>query len=403
MALAAALQPRQNPNGTWAFHGSLRTVKLGRHGITDEGARALAAALLEPRENPDGSWAVNRAVTSLRLYGNSVGDEGAKSIAAALEPRRNPDGSWAFNSDLRLDLEGNNIGDEGWASLVAALRPRLGEDGGAIWPDPEVAHDFRDWEGGDAKAEAIAELLLAPVLDSDGAWVFNRAMDELDLFRRRGDSVGPDGARALAAALAPKAGPGGSWAFNGWLEEINLRGNSIGDEGAEAIAASLEPRQNPDGSWAHHSSLREVDLSGNGIASAGWTALATALRPRVGPDGTAFQPSLGVHNFGGFRDWSAGDAKPRAIAEHLLAPTLAPNGTWVFNEAMRQLDLGCGLPGGPPLAPRAAALPPDGLSLLPACLQTRASRRVGRRRWRMPLLRAAAQTANGSSIPSSDR
>ena len=99
--------------------------------IGDEGAKAIASAL-EPHKNPDGTWAINQALNKLNLAcescsplfptsrssllfaqqhdewqrcpgaaGNIIGDEGAKALASALEPRKNPDGTWAFNQALK--------------------------------------------------------------------------------------------------------------------------------------------------------------------------------------------------------------------------------------------------------------------------------------------------------------
>ena len=106
------------------------------------------------------------------------------------------------------------------------------------------------------------------------------------------NSIGDEGAKALASALEPRKNPDGSWAFNGALAELNLKGetcgpfpccsllpfcrrsmmtdsaapgsavNHIGAEGAKALASALEPRKNLDGTWAFNGALKELNLQG---------------------------------------------------------------------------------------------------------------------------------------------
>ena len=103
--------------------------------IGDKGAVAMGAAL-EPKQNPDGTWVFNTVLSTLSLWGaapappiipmvdplcgksasltlpgdlcapaytaadNDIGDEGAVALGAALEPKQNPDGTWVFNTAL---------------------------------------------------------------------------------------------------------------------------------------------------------------------------------------------------------------------------------------------------------------------------------------------------------------
>jgi Ran GTPase-activating protein (RanGAP) involved in mRNA processing and transport len=100
----------------------------------------------------------------------------------------------------------------------------------------------------------------------------------------RGDRIGPDGADALAQAIAPAARPTSPADQNlsqsprarlstpparrSRLESLDLRRNVVGDAGAAALAAAL----------ARGAPLRELDVSGNWVTGRGAEALAAALR-----------------------------------------------------------------------------------------------------------------------------
>ncbi len=116
-----------------------------------------------------------------------------------------------------------------------------------------------------------------------------------------GNSIGPEGAKAIAASLPN-------------LTSLNLWGNSIGPEGAKAIAASLP-------------NLTSLDLSGNGIGDEGAKAIAASLPNltslnfwgnSIGPEGAkaiaASLPNLTSLNFWGN---SIGPEGAKAIAASL--------------------------------------------------------------------------------------
>ena len=58
--------PLCGPEATWMLTG-LQTGAAERE-VGDEGAKALAAALM-PRQNPDGTWAFNSVLEALDLEG----------------------------------------------------------------------------------------------------------------------------------------------------------------------------------------------------------------------------------------------------------------------------------------------------------------------------------------------
>jgi len=72
------------------------------------------------------------------------------------------------------------------------------------------------------------------------------------------NSIGPDGAEAMARALASNQG----------LQELDLRDNEIGDGGAQALAEGLLTNY----------SLRKLQVARNGIGSRGALALQAAQR-----------------------------------------------------------------------------------------------------------------------------
>ena len=95
MALGAALEPKQNPNGTWVFNTALIALHL-------ECAAPVPPTGVERLYH-------HECLTSYGLCffaaDNDIGDEGAVAQGAALEPKQDPDGTWVFNPALStLDL-----------------------------------------------------------------------------------------------------------------------------------------------------------------------------------------------------------------------------------------------------------------------------------------------------------
>ena len=160
--------------------------------------------VLIPVLNPMRNWNFNTRVTGLNLSNASIGPEGAKFLASALHGRRNADGTWVFNSVLRsLNLEFNSIGEEGAVALFEALAPRWVTDGADDASDVSGHSEFdqNEWMRSTAPAASTPTR-------SDGAWVCNTAMQELNL---NFCDIGPSGAAALARVLAPRVGPEGGW------------------------------------------------------------------------------------------------------------------------------------------------------------------------------------------------
>jgi len=70
----------------WAANESLRALGVGGNRAGDEGANALAKAV-KPRRNPDGSWTATSLV-KLDASENAIGAEGLFALAEAIDPKR---------------------------------------------------------------------------------------------------------------------------------------------------------------------------------------------------------------------------------------------------------------------------------------------------------------------------
>ncbi len=79
----------------------------------------------------------------------------------------------------------------------------------------------------------------------------------------RGNRIGPEGAKAIAAALGSSV-----------LTDLNLRGNSIGMEGAKALAGALAS--------GAVLKMKKCDLSFNGLHAEGKSALQEAVKGEEG-------------------------------------------------------------------------------------------------------------------------
>ena len=103
-----------------------------------------------------------------------------------------------------------------------------------------------------------------------------------------GNAIGDEGARTLAETLAPRQNPDEQWVFNGALNTLDLgceltatkplacvacgwsslhspcpcADNEIGPEGARALTEALAPQQNPDGQWVFNGALNTLKLGG---------------------------------------------------------------------------------------------------------------------------------------------
>ena len=73
----------------WAANESLRLLGVGGNRAGDEGANALARAV-KPRRNPDGTWTATSLV-KLDASENAIGAEGLFALAEAIDPKRSFD------------------------------------------------------------------------------------------------------------------------------------------------------------------------------------------------------------------------------------------------------------------------------------------------------------------------
>ncbi|CAL9599582.1 gala protein [Streptomyces sp. enrichment culture] len=245
---------------------------LGTNGIGDEGARTVADALRP-----------GHGLHTLYLGCNRIGPEGAAALAArladdgtvrALWLKRNPvgdDGVRAFadallrNTSLRtLDLVNTGLTTAGLRTLLDALTRRerpverlfLGGNGLTADAAPLLAALARD--------AGVSELYLsANHLRDEGAAVLAAAAsadpDRPLCLGLGGNGIGPEGARALAAALGGVA----ALDLGRTLSERSLGApaNHTGDDGAFALAQALP------GSPLRHLELRHTGLTGRGAKS----------------------------------------------------------------------------------------------------------------------------------------
>ena len=167
-AIGDALAPRQNPDGSWVFNGALKT--LGLDGASPLARHPPASCLLLVVQHGS-PWPRGAP-------GNGIGADGAKALADALAPRQEANGKWQFNGALNtLDLH---------CKFVLPLRC------------PEHAFVY----------VPTNQFLTVPcVWDAD-------------------NKIGDGGAKAIGGALAPRQNPDGTWIFNGALNRLNLPGAS---------------------------------------------------------------------------------------------------------------------------------------------------------------------------------
>jgi hypothetical protein len=71
--------------GYWVVNRSLRALAVGGNRMGNEGAAALAAAI-EPRMNSDGTW-VTPLLHAIDASDNVIGTEGLQALARAIEPK----------------------------------------------------------------------------------------------------------------------------------------------------------------------------------------------------------------------------------------------------------------------------------------------------------------------------
>lgn len=110
-ALAAVMALRPDPaTGRWLYCSGLTSLDVSCCSIGGPGVSALAEAL-SPQLDGDGSWAWP-PVQSLNLYGNSdIGSEALEALCGALlAPRQDAAGSWVYNPHLAsLSVDGGSL------------------------------------------------------------------------------------------------------------------------------------------------------------------------------------------------------------------------------------------------------------------------------------------------------
>ena len=255
---------------------SVKTLKLSKNVLHDEGAKALAELLggygskssgtvnttLEHIDlsncciGPKGTQhlaralCVNTSVKTLKLFNNPLDDEGAKALAELLGGYGSKS-SGTVNTNLEhINLSNCSIGPEGAQNLAQALCVNTSVK--TLKLSENALHD----EG----ARALAEMLGVNRAESSGT--VNTTLEHIDLSNC---SIGPAGAQRLAQALR----------VNTSVKTLKLSCNPLGDEGAKALAEMLG------GNRAESSgtvTLEHVDLSICRIGPAGAQRLAQALR-----------------------------------------------------------------------------------------------------------------------------
>ncbi|KAK3262991.1 hypothetical protein CYMTET_28182 [Cymbomonas tetramitiformis] len=243
---------------------------------------------------------LNVSVNTLNFEHNNIGPEGAQALAAALTP--NAEG--LFNGSLNtLDVCFNGITGEAAEQLAKAvfehpcmkvcntIAMRDLKDDKLTTLDlkgfPEIgvleAHMLSEMLSSNASLNTIinAKGVSLPIgalrrneltkLDLSGkdleprdAMVLGRALTSnvsLNMLNLSKNSIGDEGANALAMAITPNAKGVINWSltklelcreprpflsllvFSGSLDMLNPFRNEIGDEGAEALAAALTPNE----------------------------------------------------------------------------------------------------------------------------------------------------------------
>ena len=263
-------KPKPKPR-IWAFQKpprelvlKLRSLRLQRNKLGDDGAAALAQAL--PALTP---------LTELNLGNNGVGARGAEALARALG---------ANDCLLELNLGCNPIGLAGARALGAALAVDCGVEGSS--GDDRCASGGRDGADGGARRGACSlERLYLPLcaLSAAGATALAPALPpnrQLQALNLADNKLGPAGAASLAENLAG----------NEALTLLNLSSNAVGDAGAAAFARAFGGAAGA----GRGGVLRELNLDANDIGVPGAEALAAALKD----DGTLETLSLKFNRVG---------------------------------------------------------------------------------------------------------
>ena len=288
--------------------------------------------VLIPVLNPMRNWNFNTRVTGLNLSNASIGPEGAKFLASALHGRRNADGTWVFNSVLRsLNLEFNSIGDEGAVALFEALAPRWVTDGADDASDVSGHSEFdqNEWMRSTAPASSTPTR-------SDGSWVCNTAMQELNL---NFCDIGPSGAAALARVLAPRVGPEGGWVFCSGVTAMSMFHNHIGPEGARLLGDALAPRRQPQtGEHVFNPVFRALNVGRNQLGDQGLAHIARAFAPKRSHSSGHWEFNPTFTHLHANQNSCMHQEGPLAVGA-ALSPRPNPDGGWAFAHGLSTLHL----------------------------------------------------------------
>ena len=143
---------------------------------------------------------------------NKIGNKGAKAIGDALAPRQNPDGSWVSNAGL-TSLHINSEFHTFSCCHVFVVFVSCGS-----LPRDGALHALSLYSGCTVSAVCI--------LHSLQLW-FPASATDCVLFCHAANQVGDWGAQAIGDALAPRQNPDGSWVFNEALETLQLYSKSF--------------------------------------------------------------------------------------------------------------------------------------------------------------------------------
>eukprot|EP00808_Paulinella_micropora_P031330 g47527.t1 len=157
---------------------------------------------------------VNKTFKTLDIAWNSIGAQGAENIAQAMKLSES-----SVNKNLQtLWIASNNVGDKGAATFADALKEKKERStahresvGGELNP-----HHSRYWQERHRTTRCAVN-----------SYQGEESLKELKFWN---NSIGPEGAKAIAAALE----------VNKTLTTLNLWNNKIGDEGAAHIAAAVK-------------------------------------------------------------------------------------------------------------------------------------------------------------------
>ena len=273
----------------------LESLDASRNALGDDGVAAFAQAMavlpdLAAMNERAAARAVERIESPvferLRLSGVGLGDRGAEALARALQVRCALVGLWLADNE--------ELGEVGLRRLVstAPLLETLDVSGTRTGAGPTGEWLERAAASGALKELTIARSGLAgtPVARlADGLAAAGCVLATLDASGNEG--IGDGGAGCIAAAMdregcvlrsldLSECGLGAAGAellcrAGSGLHRLGLRGNSLGDEGAQAVAAALGEAVEMD--------LRELSVAACGVGATGCEALCGALAAGAAP------------------------------------------------------------------------------------------------------------------------